>query len=149
MRTLLLELRPAVLEETALADLLRQLAESITGRARVPVSVQVEDECSLPPDAKVVYYRIAQEALNNVAKHAAASQATVSLRCEGDRVDLYIADDGCGFDLAVVPPKTLGIDIMRERAESIGASLKIESQPGSGTRVTVTWMTKSFLSKDK
>jgi len=80
MRTLLLELRPSALIEAELGDLLRQLAESITGRARVPVSVEVEGECALPPEVKVALYRIAQEALNNVAKHAAASQAAVSLR---------------------------------------------------------------------
>jgi len=81
MRALLLELRPAALTETGLGDLLRQLAEAITGRARVPITVTVEGQRPLPPDVQVAFYRIAQEALNNVAKHASASQVTVSLRC--------------------------------------------------------------------
>jgi len=149
MRTLLLELRPSALIEAELGDLLRQLAESITGRARVPVSVEVEGECALPPEVKVALYRIAQEALNNVAKHAAASQAAVSLRyllpspCQGEgpgvRVELRISDDGRGFDPQGVPPESLGLGIMRERAEAIGAALRIKSQVGQGTQVVVAW----------
>ncbi|MCD6552448.1 MAG: PAS domain S-box protein [Anaerolineae bacterium] len=148
MRTLLLELRPSALAEARLGDLLRQLAESITGRVRVPVSVEVEGECALPPEVKVALYRIAQEALNNVAKHAGASQAAVSLRYlsphpsptrGGEGVELRIRDDGRGFDLESVPPESLGLGIMRERAEAIGTVLNIDSQVGHGTEVVVAW----------
>ncbi|MCD6344817.1 MAG: GAF domain-containing protein [Anaerolineae bacterium] len=147
MRTLLLELRPSALVDAALSDLLRQLAESITGRARVPVSVEVEDECPLPPEVKVALYRIAQEALNNVAKHAGAGQAAVSLHyippaCGGDRggaVELRVSDDGRGFDPQSVPPESLGLGIMRERAEAIGAALNVDSEVGHGTQVVVVW----------
>jgi len=151
MRTLLLELRPSALVEARLTDLLHQIAESITGRARVPVTVEVEGECDLPVEAKVALYRIAHEALNNVAKHAGASQATVSLRCAppfippaggGDRggaVELRISDDGRGFDPEGIPPESLGLGIMRERAEAIGAALDIDSEVGHGTQVVVVW----------
>ncbi|MBL7065099.1 MAG: GAF domain-containing protein [Anaerolineae bacterium] len=150
MRTLLLELRPSALVEAELGDLLRQLAEATTGRARVPVVVEVEIERSLPPDVKVALYRIAQEALNNVAKHAGASQATVSLRCAspfpsdfgGEQrggVELRISDDGRGFDPDSIPPDHLGVGIMRERAEAIGATLTVESEIGHGTEVMVVW----------
>ena len=139
MRTLLLELRPSALVDAALSDLLRQLAESITGRARVPVTVEVEGECTLPPEAKVALYRIAQEALNNVAKHAGASQATVSLQRQPGQVTLRISDDGRGFDPESVPPESLGLGIMRERAEAIGAALNIDSEVGHGTQVVVVW----------
>jgi signal transduction histidine kinase len=139
MRTLLLELRPSALMETPLSDLLRQLAESITGRARVPVSIAVEGECSLPVEAKVAFYRIAQEALNNVAKHAGASHATVRLHCTSDRVDLSVRDDGRGFDAATVPPDHLGLGIMRERASDIQAGLTIDGRPGTGTQIKITW----------
>ena len=139
MRTLLLELRPAALEEANLGDLLRQLAESITGRARVPVVLEVEGECPLEAEAKVALYRIAQEALNNVAKHAGASQAVVRFRCQPRRVELCICDDGRGFDPADMPPDSLGLGIMRERAEAIGATLTVDSQPGAGTEITVLW----------
>jgi signal transduction histidine kinase len=142
MRTLLLELRPSALIEAEFGDLLRQLAESTIGRARVPVTLELEGEpsCSLPPDVKVVMYRVAQESLNNIAKHAEASQVTVSLRCQAERVELRISDDGRGFDLESVPTESLGLGIMRERVEAIGAELTIESEVGQGTVITVVWM---------
>jgi PAS domain S-box-containing protein len=153
MRTLLVELRPAALLEVGLTDLLRQLAEAATGRSRLPITLSLDKPCSLPPDAQVNLYRIAQEALSNVARHSGASYATVSLRClaESDGqgpaaggpatppLELSITDDGRGFDLAAVPPDSLGLDIMRERAEAIGAELTIHSQIGWGTQVTVFW----------
>jgi two-component system nitrate/nitrite sensor histidine kinase NarX len=139
MRTLLLELRPAALADADLDDLLRQLAEAVAGRARVSVAVEVAGECDLPPDVHIALYRIAQEALNNVAKHARAGQVTVNLRRQPGRVILSIGDDGRGFDVGDVPPGRLGMGIMRERAEAIGAALTVESQPGSGTRVVVVW----------
>jgi signal transduction histidine kinase/PAS domain-containing protein len=148
MRTLLLELRPSALVEARLSDLLRQLAESITGRARVPVALEVEGECDLEAEVKVALYRIAQEALNNVAKHARATRATVSLRCfpwpaegegSGARVELAIRDDGIGFDPGSIAPNSLGLGIMRERAEAVGAALTVESQPGAGTQIEVVW----------
>jgi signal transduction histidine kinase len=146
MRTLLLELRPSALADAELGDLLRQLAEATTGRARVPVDVQIEGEYShgctssaMPPDVKVALYRIAQEALNNVAKHSDAGQATVRLCCGPERVALHVADDGRGFDADAIPPDHLGVGIMRERAEAIGATLTIESEVGQGTEVAVVW----------
>jgi two-component system nitrate/nitrite sensor histidine kinase NarX len=141
MRTLLLELRPAALADAELGDLLRQLGEATTGRARVPVDVRVEGEHSqMPPDVKVALYRIAQEALNNVAKHSGAGQATVRLCCGPEQVALHIADDGRGFELDSVPPTRLGVGIMRERAEAVGAELAIESELGRGTEVSVVWV---------
>jgi signal transduction histidine kinase len=139
MRTLLLELRPSALVEVELGSLLQQLAESITGRARVPVVVKMEGECVVPADVKVALYRIAQEALNNVAKHAGASEASVSVRCQAEQVTLQISDDGRGFDPADVSAQSLGVGIMRERAKAIGAELEIKSKPEQGTRVVVVW----------
>jgi signal transduction histidine kinase len=138
MRTLLLELRPAALTDAELSELLHQLAESITGRARVPVDVSIEGDCELPNDVKVALYRIAQESLNNVAKHSSASEATVRLRC-ADVVELHVVDDGIGFDPDSAPADSLGLGIMRERAEAIGAELRVESEPGHGTEVSVSW----------
>ena len=146
MRTLLLELRPAVLAESELSDLLRQLAEAITGRTRVPVHVAIEGSCTLPSDVKVALYRIAQEALNNMAKHAGASRATVGLRGvevakeQEAGIELLVSDDGCGFDRTQVSSDHLGLRIMRERAEAVGATVTIDSAPGRGTQVTVVWI---------
>mgnify|MGYP001440980796 CR=1 FL=1 len=81
MRTLLLELRPTALAEGNLQDLLSQLGEAVTGRSGLPVEVRVEGEADLPAEVHVALYRIAQEALNNVVKHARASEASVLLRC--------------------------------------------------------------------
>lgn len=139
MRTLLLELRPAALTKVALGDLLRQLAEAIATRIGVPVALTVEGECPLPSDVRVALYRIAQEALNNVAKHSGASQVTVSLCCQPEGVELLVSDDGRGFNLQDISPEHLGLGIMRERADAIGAMLKIESQIGQGTQVLIAW----------
>jgi PAS domain S-box-containing protein len=150
MRTLLLELRPSGLLEVGLDDLLRQLAEATSSRARLPVALTVDGKCPLGPDVQVTLYRIAQEALNNIVKHARASHAEASLRCvlslspcegerPGGRAELCIRDDGRGFDLDNVPADRLGLGIMRERAEAMGATLTIESRPGHGTQIAVVW----------
>jgi ligand-binding sensor domain-containing protein/signal transduction histidine kinase len=139
MRTLLLELRPAALIEADLGELLRQLAESVIGRARIQVIVEADSECDLPPEVKIAYYRIAQEALNNVAKHAEASQAWVNLSCSEEKVILSIKDDGCGFDPADITPDQLGMGIMHERADDVHATLEVSSGIGQGTQVQVVW----------
>ena len=139
MRALLLELRPATLAEAELADLLRQLGEAMTGRARIPVTLEIDSCVGLPPDVKVALYRIAQEALNNVAKHSAATSAAMSLSCGVAGVRLTVADDGQGFDPAAVGSDRLGLSIMQERAEAIGASLVVETAHGRGTHVVAEW----------
>jgi signal transduction histidine kinase len=144
MRALLLELRPATLTEVGLGELLRQLTEAITGQARVQITLTVEGQCRLPPDVQIALYRIAQEALNNVARHANASQAAVYLHGQVDEIELRISDDGQGFDPSCVALEHLGLGIMRERAEAIGATLQIESQSGSGTQVVIIWSRESI-----
>jgi signal transduction histidine kinase len=147
MRTLLLELRPAALTEADMTELLRQLGTAVTGRTGVPVEVTIEGTCDLPGEVHVAVYRIAQEALNNVVKHARASQVQVRLCCTrmpgetacGQRVELQVSDNGIGFEAADVEPGELGLGIMKERAQAVDAELRIESQPGRGTTVTVAW----------
>jgi signal transduction histidine kinase len=139
MRTLLLELRPAALTEKPLGELLGHLADAVTGQTRIPVLLTVEGEARLQPEVQVTFYRIAQEALNNVAKHARASRAGVSLCCNPGSVWLEIEDDGRGFDHTTVSPDAMGVRIMQERAAAIEATFTIESQPGQGTRVCVRW----------
>ncbi len=143
MRMLLLELRPAALAETSLRDLLRQLSEAVIGRARIPIDVRLDEEADAPPEVSVAIYRIAQEALNNVAKHSGARRAEVTLRCRADEgrdgLELLVLDDGCGFDVHDTGAGRLGLTIMAERAEAIGAQLDIESASGEGTRVRLFW----------
>jgi PAS domain S-box-containing protein len=140
MRTLLFELRPAALVEAELKDLLQQLADTITGRARIPVTLEIFGKMDLPVEVKVVLYRIAQEALNNIAKHSGADKAKVELEYEQNRVLLRVTDNGTGFDIITLPTESLGIGIMKERASAIGADLKITSRVGHGTTVTVQWI---------
>ncbi len=139
MRMLLLELRPAALTEVGLVDLLRHLTEAASGRAGFPVACQVDGECTVPPDVQVALYRVAQEALNNVVKHAGASEAAVSLECRPGSALLRISDNGAGFDPEAVSPKHLGLRIMQERAAGAGAAVKVISSEGRGTEVSVAW----------
>ncbi len=139
MRMLLVELRPMALVEAELGDLLRQQAEAMIGRTRIPVLVEVRGQCTLPPDIKVAFYRIAQEALNNVVKHACAGRVNVKLELMPQRVELEIVDDGRGFDVVAIPADHLGVRIMRERAEAVGARFIIQSSSDMGTRVALLW----------
>jgi len=150
MRTLLHELRPMTIAETALPELLRQLAEAVTGREGIPVEILVDCQCDLPPDVHVALYRIAQESLNNIIKHARASDVSIQLKCTKCNTDidspltawqvtLNVKDDGRGFDMEKIASEGMGLEIMSERAESIGAVLQITSQPSKGTQINVVW----------
>jgi len=139
MRTLLLELRPASLLETDLGDLLRHLTTAFTGRNRTPIVYTLDGQADPPSDVKETFYRVAQEALNNIGKHAKATNVSVLLRRTEGNVYLVIRDDGCGFDPAEISPENFGLGIMHERAEAVGARLQIQSQAGTGTSVELTW----------
>jgi len=140
MRTLLLEMRPAVLAETSLGDLLRQLSEAASGREGIPVELSVEGAGSLPSEVHVSLYRIAQEAVNNMAKHARAKSGKIMLAyLASGGVELQIEDDGRGFSSEDVQPNEMGLGIMRERAQAIGANVSIHSRLGAGTVVKVRW----------
>jgi PAS domain S-box-containing protein len=139
MRTLLLELRPSSLIEMDLADLLRHLSNAFTGRTRIPLTLNIEGVTDPPLEVKVVIYRVVQESLNNINKHAQASQVFIDLHRSENRIQLEIRDDGCGFDLGSASPESLGLGIMRERAESIGAHLLIHSEIGAGTHTELIW----------
>jgi PAS domain S-box-containing protein len=139
MRTLLLELRPAALTQTRFQDLLKQLTEALIGRTRLPITLSVEGDRRLPPEVQVALYRIAQESLNNIIKYARATQVNVSIAQSPAGIHMEIIDNGLGFDQATAKPTSLGLRIMRERAEAIGAEWCINSTPGNGTRVSVTW----------
>lgn len=145
MRTLLLELRPATLTQTRLSDLIRQLCEAFIGRSRLPIKLSIEGDCTLPPEVQIAIYRIAQESLNNVFKYARATEVDVSLYTSETVVRFETCDNGIGFDMSTSKPTSLGMRIMRERAEVIGAELQITSQPGSGTCVEVTWNRNSAV----
>ncbi|NTW11771.1 MAG: PAS domain S-box protein [Anaerolineales bacterium] len=139
MRTLLLELRPAALTQTRLSDLIRQLCEAFIGRSRLPISLTIEGERDLPPEVQIACYRVAQESLNNVFKYARATQVNVGLFLSATGLRFEVCDNGIGFDMSASKPTSLGMRIMRERAEAIGADLYISSTPGSGTCLELIW----------
>jgi signal transduction histidine kinase len=139
MRTLLMELRPSALEDVPLPDLLQQLSEAFSGRARIPVTIESSQPCDLPAPVKIVYYRIAQEALNNIQKHARATQVNIRLCEEAGQVELCISDNGVGFTPGMMTSDHFGLGIMEERAASIAAGYRLESTPGMGTRISITW----------
>ena len=141
MRALLAELRPSTLTDTDLGDLLRMLGNAFTGRTHLPVVVTVTGESALPTEVQVKVYRICQEALNNIAKHAQASRVEIAMRHDANAgtLELRIRDDGRGFDPEQTPSGHYGLNIMRERAEAIGAVLSVTSEPGHGTEITIRW----------
>lgn len=141
MRALLAELRPSAITDTDLGDLVHLLGNALSGRINIQVTVTVAKEVLLPPKIQVAFYRICQEALNNIAKHAKANRVDIDLKHDGTTIELHIKDDGRGFD----PERNIseqghyGLSMMRERAEAVGALLTVTSQPGLGTELTLHW----------
>ena len=137
MRTLLLELRPSVIEETPFTDLVHQLVSAFESRRRAKCRVCLDRDVEPLPTVKVALYRILQESLNNVSRHADAENVDISVEVYADALEMRVADDGDGFDLGSVA-EHFGLRIMAERAAEIGATMQAESALGQGTTVTVT-----------
>jgi PAS domain S-box-containing protein len=145
MRLLLAELRPSTLTDAELGDLLHLLGNALAGRTNLPISVSVtgqqagQEQRVLPTDVRVALYRLCQEGLNNIAKHAGASRVDIQLHYETGTVELRIRDDGRGFDPGQTHPGHYGLSMMQERAAAIGAAFSITSQPGGGTEIVIRW----------
>lgn len=139
MRGLLVELRPVVLTDTELSDLLYQLSNAFTGRTNIPVTVTIEGNGALPAPVQVVLYRVCQEGLSNIAKHARAEQVAIELRLETGALELHLHDDGIGFNPGAIPSGHFGLSMMQERAKSVDAELKITSVPGNGSTISFSW----------
>ena len=135
MRTLIFELRPASLETDGLERALRTHATAVQRRTGLALVVDAEDVPRLPLPTEEALYRIGQEAIHNVVKHANASQASVRLSRDGDRVRLTVVDDGAGFSPDEVPRGHLGLLGMRQRLDLIGGELRVDSAPGRGTTI--------------
>jgi PAS domain S-box-containing protein len=140
MRLLVYQLRPAALEKEGLVGALQQRLDTVEKRAGIDARLLVEGSAAVPTNVEEVFFRIAQEALNNSLKHASAKSVTVLLRTDTERIELEVADDGRGFDPDGVRDQGgMGLVSMTERAAGLGASLAIHSAPGSGTRVIVSF----------
>lgn len=139
MRSLLVELRPTTLQEMDLGDLARVLVNASLGRAEIEIDLQLTDICTPPPDVKISMYRIAQEAMNNIIKHAGAKHVKFSICQKGPGIELFIQDDGCGFNPDSISLGHLGLEIMRERADKSGLQLTIHSKINEGTAILLFW----------
>jgi NO-binding membrane sensor protein with MHYT domain/two-component sensor histidine kinase len=137
IENVLADLRPPLLEESGLVPALSLYSSRFAARTSIAVAVQGDENLRLPPRVELAFFRVAQEALNNTARHARAAHVLIDLHDVEGNVALVIADDGVGFD----PPaagRGLGLATMRERSQAVGAFFEIDAQPGSGTVITVT-----------
>lgn len=138
MRTLLLELRPESLAKSSLSQLLTHLIEGAKGRQEIDATFTLEGtETTAPKDVLMTFYRIAQEAINNILRHSGATRFDIGLHYETRYLLLTICDNGRGFDPAL-PSSGLGLGSIRERAALIGAKLDITSEP-TGTKIQLKW----------
>jgi signal transduction histidine kinase len=143
LRRLSHELRPTILDDLGLGPALEFLAEGVSERNGLSITVEGMPEERLPGRVETVLYRIVQEALTNVSKHARASGVKVGVRSEGDVIVCSIRDDGVGFDVCAAKKQGgdaqgLGLIGIRERLARLGGTLRIDSCPGSGTELLVT-----------
>lgn len=137
MRALIFELRPDSLATEGLLPALQRQATALRARQKIVVETAFPVEPDVPLAAKEMLYRVAQQAMHNIAKHARATEVSVSLaEADGDLV-LTVRDNGQGFVVAEHYPGHLGVTSMRERAQRLGAETRIESSPGAGCTITV------------
>jgi signal transduction histidine kinase len=142
MRALLVELRSETFVQLEISQLLAQLCDAFTNRSGVKVIKELTPMSGLSLETKTAVYRIAQEALNNISKHARASTVLVELSARVGKLTLNVQDNGRGFDTKHTPENHFGLGIMRERAHTIGAKLSIASGVGVGTQVLLEVLLK-------
>ncbi|HEY7062113.1 MAG TPA: PAS domain S-box protein [Chloroflexota bacterium] len=142
MRALIFELRPESLATEGLVAALEKQAAALRARHGINVEVALCDEPDMPLALKEPLYRIVQEALHNIVKHARARHVALRLECSPAEIVLEVADDGVGFDPAAAHPGHLGLHSMRERAAALGGTLSIESAQGLGTRLRASLPTR-------
>ncbi|TLY28606.1 MAG: hypothetical protein E6K63_07675 [Nitrospirae bacterium] len=142
LRRLSHELRPTILDDLGLLPALKFLAEGVAARTGLLITVEDESALSLSPVLETTLYRIVQEALTNVARHAKASQVDVTFHQDLQTLRCSIRDNGVGFDVAAVLARIggrgLGLIGIRERLNSLGGSLSIMSKQGQGTELVIT-----------
>jgi signal transduction histidine kinase len=136
-------LRPAMLDHLGLVPSIRTLAEGVTSRSGIAIELRLSDDMPrLTSPVEVLLYRVTQEALTNIVKHARARHATIALTLESARVVLAIDDDGVGFDperlRKAAPPRGVGLVGMRERVAYYGGRIDIRSEPGGGVHIQVS-----------
>lgn len=137
IREIILQLRPVTLERHGLGAALREYAERMAEEAGWVLEMQVPETIELAADVRDAFFRVGQEALANVRKHARASRVTISLERTADELVFTVSDDGVGFDpKEPVRLTAVGLVGMKERLQELGGVLKVASRPGAGTTVT-------------
>jgi signal transduction histidine kinase len=138
VRNIAMELRPGMVDDLGLAESIRWYANEFSKRSRLPVSVRIRNAPELlSPEHALSVFRIAQEALTNIARHAAATQVRIGLRVNNGKLILVVTDDGVGLEASATTGKNaLGIVGMRERAAALGGTLTVRSRPGRGCTVS-------------
>jgi NarL family two-component system sensor histidine kinase LiaS len=136
LSVLIEEMRPAAIEGRGLAAALRDYVGSWSRRVEIPAEVHVRGERGVVLEVEQALFRVAQEALANIARHSGAGSVEVDLIYAADALTLRVADDGRGFDPARIPSESFGLQSMRERMEKLGGHAEVESAPGKGTRIT-------------
>lgn len=147
MRTLLLELKPASVIETGIEELLNQLANVLRGRAGCEVELDIQGNCDLPEEVHIGVYRIVQEAITNIMKHASATHVHIQLSCVANNknekktrsLHLTIEDNGRGFSPDILSGSRFGLTNMQQRAQAINAHLEIVTRVDQGTAINITW----------
>jgi two-component system sensor histidine kinase UhpB len=142
LRRLSHELRPTVLDDLGLLPALEFLADGVSKRTGLRISVKPAQNIRLPAQVEVALYRIVQEALNNISRHAQASHVRIRLKNNGNVVHCYVFDDGVGFDPTSLAQSAggggLGLVGMRERLQALRGDFRIESAPGRGTKLHIS-----------
>ncbi len=146
LRRLMSDLRPPLLEERGLLAAIRELGTRFQEHTGIPVSVRSSFDGLVPPEVETIAYRVVQEALSNVTKHAAASHVTVRLVSGRGALEAEVEDDGCGFDASSLREflrrGKVGLASMRERTELGSGTFTVRSRPGGGTTVKATLPTE-------
>jgi signal transduction histidine kinase len=137
MRALILELRPEALESEGLVAVLRKQTAALQAQHGVEVRTMIEQEPTVSREIKHALYRVVQEALQNVIKHAHATRVELKLRQSDHSLTLEIKDNGTGFDTSQPFPGHLGLQSMQERITRFGGTFQVESQPSAGTHIHV------------
>lgn len=139
IRALLFDLRPSSFKNEDLGQHLKELVKSMSIKTKIPISVEIVKKYGYPHRIEVNFYRIAQEALNNIVKHSSANKAMLVLKSLANKITLDVVDDGVGFNTENTSSENLGLIIMKERSKMIGAFFELESSPGKGTKISVTY----------
>ncbi|NOT62643.1 MAG: hypothetical protein HOP19_20750 [Acidobacteria bacterium] len=138
VRTIAYGLRPQHLGRLGLASTIEEMAERVTAATGLPITVKTAPLDGLfTPEAQINFFRIVQEALNNIVKHADAAHAKIEIRHGAQEINLLIRDDGCGFHYDANEQHGLGLVSIAERVRMLNGTLQIQTEPGSGTTLTV------------